>query len=97
MEVEAKFVLPSQKVFKQLQRIDHLAGYVLSEGGPKVVQDQYLDTDDRHLLAAGYACRRRIQPEGIVMALKGLGGVDGAIHRREELEVHLPTDQSNQA
>jgi CHAD domain-containing protein len=93
VEIEAKFAVPDVETFRRLRAADQLAGLALSEAQIKQVSDTYLDTPDRSILAAGYACRRREEPEGIVMTLKGLRGLEGAVHRREELEVQLPVDQ----
>ena len=92
MEIEAKFVLPDMDTFQRLQTVDRLAGFALSAGRVKQVRDTYLDTVGRLILSAGYACRRREQSEGILITLKGLGGAQGAVHRREELEVLIPSD-----
>jgi inorganic triphosphatase YgiF len=92
MEIEAKFALPDRDVFQRLQTIDRLADFVLSAGQIKQVRDTYLDTAGRRILRAGYACRRREESEGILITLKGLGGAQGAVHRREELEVLMPSD-----
>ena len=91
MEVEAKFVVPDGETFQRLQRIDHLAGFALSEDRVKHVRDTYLDTSERAILASGYACRQRIQHGGVLITVKGLRDAEGAIHRREELEVWLPS------
>lgn len=92
MEIEAKFVLPDVEILQRLQAADHLAGLALSEGRVKQLQDTYLDTTERVILTAGYACRQRKQDgERVLMTLKGLGGVENAIHRREELETLLPS------
>jgi inorganic triphosphatase YgiF len=93
MEIEAKFALPDAEVLQRLQAADHLADFMLSEGQIKQVHDTYLDTADRLILAASYACRRREGSEGILITLKRLKGAEGAVHRREELEVLLPADQ----
>ena len=92
MEIEAKFALPDVETLQRLQAADHLAGFTLSAGQVKEVRDTYLDTADRAILAAGYACRRREQGEDILITLKGLGGAEGAVHRREELEILLADD-----
>jgi inorganic triphosphatase YgiF len=92
MEIEAKFALPDRDVFQRLQTVDRLADFVLSAGQIKQVRDTYLDTAGRRILRAGYACRRREESEGILITLKGLGGAQGAVHRREELEVLMPSD-----
>jgi len=97
MEIEAKFTLSDRATFQQLQEIEALAGYHLAASEVRAVQDEYLDTTDRQLLGAGYACRRRTHPDGVLMTLKGLGGAEGAVHRREELEIQLPTAQPVEA
>jgi len=93
MEIEAKFALPDEETFQRLRAADHLAGFALSTGRVKEVRDTYLDTAGRLILAAGYACRRRELGDQVIMTLKGLGGAEGGVHRREELEVMLPADQ----
>ena len=92
MEIEAKFVLPDMDTFQRLQSVDRLGGFTLSADRVKQVRDTYLDTAGRVILRAGYACRRREESEGILITLKGLGGAQGAIHRREELQVLIPSD-----
>ncbi len=92
MEIEAKFVLPDVDTFQRLQTVDCLAGFTLSANRVKQVRDTYLDTAGRVILHAGYACRRREESEGLLITLKGLGGAQGAIHRREELEVLVPSE-----
>jgi CHAD domain-containing protein/transposase-like protein len=94
MEIEAKFALPDAETYRDLLVVEHLAGFTLSAGRTRQMRDTYLDTADRAILEAGYACRRREQDEGILITLKQLGGVEGAIHRREELEVTLAADAS---
>ena len=93
MEIEAKFVVPDGETFQRLQAVDDLTGFALSAGRVKQVRDTYVDTVERTILAAGYACRQREQKqvEGVLLTLKGLGGAEGGVHRREELQVLLPT------
>jgi len=92
MEIEAKFVLPDRETFRRLEEIDGLVGYALSQGQVKQVRDTYFDTAERTILASGYACRRRAQDGNMVLTLKRLTGVQGAVHRREEMESPLPSD-----
>lgn len=87
MEIEAKFIVPDRETFDRLQAAPALAGFAVGPGKDKPVQDTYLDTPARQVLAAGYALRQRRQPDGILYTLKGLGGAGGAIHLREEVEV----------
>jgi triphosphatase len=97
MEIEVKLSIPNQETFERLKQVESLIGYRLSGIQAKNVQDHYLDTASRTLLAHGYACRRREQAGQMLITLKGLGGVEGAIHRREELEVQLQRVQPPQA
>jgi inorganic triphosphatase YgiF len=92
MEIEAKLAVPDIETFQRLQAADSLGGFALSADQVKQVRDIYLDTAERLILAAGYACRRRERGQEVLMTLKGLGGAAGAVHRREELEVALPED-----
>ena len=99
MEIEAKFSIPDQAVFEQLCQLEALAGYRLEPAGVKSVYDRYLDTDERAILRAGYACRVRrkrseTEPAPAIATLKGLGGADAAsgIHRRQEYEVQVDDD-----
>ena len=92
MEIEAKFALPDAEVYRRLQEADCLDGFALSAGKVKHVRDIYLDTANRAILAAGYSCRRREQKDTLLITLKRLEKAEEAIHRREELEVLLPTD-----
>lgn len=91
MEIEAKFTVPDPGVYWRLQTTERLAGYELSTQEVQDNYDTYLDTSKRHILAAGYSCRRRRLPDGILMTLKSLSEAKGAIHRRQVFEVALPT------
>jgi CHAD domain-containing protein len=93
MEIEAKFAVPDSETFQRLQTIDQLAGFALGTGRVKQVHDTYLDTPGQLILAAGYACRRREQDGRILMTLKGLETIAGAVQRREELEVTLSSNE----
>ncbi len=93
MEIEAKFSLPDVDTLRRLRADDHLATFTLSAGKTKQVHDTYLDTPDHAVLAAGFALRQREQEGGTLITVKGLGGAQGAVHRREELEILLPADQ----
>jgi len=94
VEIEAKFTLTSE-AFGRLLGANRIAEYTVGEGKTKRVRDTYLDTCQQRLLAAGYACRRRTAEgrDGLVITLKSLGSTDGAVHRREELEIALEEDR----
>lgn len=89
MEIEAKFAIPNRQVYRTLLRLRELAGYTLIPTAAARVTDRYFDTADGRLLAAGYACRLRRESTSVLATLKGLGGAQGALHRREEQEVRL--------
>jgi len=93
VEVEAKFVVPDVETFQRLQATEHLGVFALLGGETKRVRDIYLDTAERAILVSGYTCRQRIQDDLILITLKRLRGSEGAIHRREELEVSLLSEQ----
>jgi inorganic triphosphatase YgiF len=90
VEIEAKFNVPDREVWQRLQALDRLAGFDLVAGRVKRVRDIYLDTPDRHIFYAGYACRLRRQDDEYLITLKALGGAQDAIHRRQELEATVP-------
>jgi len=89
MEIEAKFAVPDEVTWLKLQMVDQIAGYALSPGKTKQVHDTFMDTPDRSILASGHVCRRREADGQIVMTLKSGQTVEGAVHRREELEITL--------
>jgi CHAD domain-containing protein len=99
MEIEAKFSVSDRATFDRLRQLTELAGYRLEWVGVKRIHDRYLDTKDRAILRAGYACRVRhkrsdpeaVEEENYVATLKGLGGADAnsGIHQRTEYEVQV--------
>ena len=95
-EIEAKFVIPDAGVSRRLKLLRRLAGFTLGERKVSRVQDTYLDTRDRSLMTAGLACRVRRQSDGqLLLTVKGLGASTGGIHRRDELELLLPAEESD--
>ena len=65
------------------------SGFTLVPRGLRRQLDAYVDTEGGALRAAGVALRRR-QVDGERLAtLKTLGGVSGALHERDELELPL--------
>lgn len=89
MEIEAKFAVPDEATWLKLQLVEQIAGYALSPGKTKLMHDTFVDTPDRAILAARHVCRKREVDGQIVMTLKSGQTVEGAVHRREELEVTL--------
>ena len=90
MEIEAKFAVPNRAVYRELAHLRMLAGYTLVPVGVAQVADRYFDTADGRLLTGGYACRLRAEGDALIATLKGIGGAQGAVHRRAEEEVRLP-------
>lgn len=91
-EIEVKFVIPDSATFRRLQSLTDIAGYSLSPPSIHRIRDTYLDTVERSILSAGFACRRREDNGRILMTLKALTPPRGVIHEREELEVLLSED-----
>jgi inorganic triphosphatase YgiF len=89
MEIEAKFAVPDEVTWLKLQAVEQIAGYVLSPGMTKQVHDTFVDTPNRSILASRHVCRMREVDGQIVMTLKSGQTVEGAVHRREELEITL--------
>jgi inorganic triphosphatase YgiF len=89
MEIEAKFAVPDEATWFKLQTVDQIAGYALSPGKTKQVHDTFVDTPDRAILASRHVCRKREIDGQILMTLKSGQTVEGAVHRREELEITL--------
>jgi CHAD domain-containing protein len=94
-EIEAKFILPDAAAFLRLQQIDRLAGYTLGPHQVEELCDTFLDTAGRAILSAGYYCRQREYGgvPGVWITVKSLGGGEGAVFRREELQISLPAPQ----
>jgi CHAD domain-containing protein len=90
MEIEAKFCLPDPEALQRFQAATQIAGFPLGKGRTVEVHDTYIDTRERKILTAGYACRLRQEPGGVRVTLKGLGETSGTIHKRQETEILLP-------
>jgi CHAD domain-containing protein len=92
MEIEAKYTLPDRETLERLLSLTALGDYELRLAGEQEVVDRYYDTPEGAVRAGGYALRlRENKRKGRWRgALKGLGGAEGALHRREEHEVDVP-------
>ena len=90
MEIEAKLKVADADTLQRLRSLKHLACFDVLPGRTCEVHDTYLDSPDRRMLAAGLSCRLRRQDDAARITLKGLGGSDGAVHRRAEQEILLP-------
>ena len=105
MEIEAKYTTSDPSQFARLLKVDALGDYSLKPIEEQYITDHYIDTPNRAIWQGGYACRMReknvdksqfIKGEWLV-TVKGRGGVEGAIHQREEYEMKVqpgtPTQQ----
>lgn len=86
MERELKFSGEDAVAFEALRTATDVGGFPAGPGDLGAFTDVYLDTADRRILAAGYACRLRRKGDEWLATLKGLGGATGALHEREEIE-----------
>lgn len=89
IEIEAKYAVPDERTFARLLRSTRMGSCVLRARGEVDVVDRYLDTTDRALARGGWACRVReiAGGSGWTVAIKELGRVRGAVHRRREHEI----------
>jgi len=97
VEVEVKFALPDLETLNKLKTLDTLGDYTLLPGKVIQMKDRYLDTADKRLFSAGFALRQRSVGGQTAMQLKGRGGVEGAVHRREEISLTLPAENAAEA
>ena len=59
MEIESKFLVPEEIDFNALGSLSSLACYNLSEAKIQIVEDIFLDTQNRSIMTAGYYLRIR--------------------------------------
>lgn len=92
VEIESKFLVPEETDFKALENLSRLASYTISEAQIQLIEDAFLDTENKDIMAAGYYLRvRKASGEkGKWVTIKSLGGFKGGTHRREEHVSFLP-------
>ena len=95
IETEVKFSVPNKKIFDVLKSLTLLNGFKFESIGTKINADRYLDTPDRRLLQAGYACRVRNQKDKLVLTLKSLTPARGGLHKRQEIESEVLGESPN--
>lgn len=91
MELELKYRAADDDVLEQLARVTGIGPARLDAPRAATEIDRYLDTPDRRLAAARWACRLRIRDGVTIVSLKGpaVAAVDtdpAALHRRPEIE-----------
>ncbi|MBE7555916.1 MAG: CHAD domain-containing protein [Anaerolineales bacterium] len=94
IETEAKFVIPDSSTFAALQKLTHLGDFELKSIGVKAAVDRYLDTADKRLYQAGWACRLRSIAAKQLLTLKSLTPAQDKLHRRRELEIEVEPAQA---
>lgn len=92
IEIEAKFLVPDEATFEQLQQLTAVGEFELKPKGTKKITDRYVDTPERHLFQAKFAGRLRLKGETQIFTLKSLTPAEGQLHRRQELESVIPSD-----
>jgi inorganic triphosphatase YgiF len=87
-EVELKYRADGPAALDHLAAVDRLGPARLGPPHTAVETDRYLDTDDRRVAAARWACRLRSRGRATRISLKGpaTGGSRGELHRRPEVE-----------
>jgi CHAD domain-containing protein/transposase-like protein len=93
IETEAKFVVPDSSTLAALQKLTRLADFELKSIGVKATVDRYLDTADKRLYQAGWACRLRNIADKQLITLKSTTPVQDNLHRRRELETEIEPSQ----
>lgn len=97
LEVEAKFFIPSEKVFRALLAQDRIGAFTLRSPRKELVTDTYYDSPEGLLAASGCGCRVRVVGGKSVLTLKQPGKVATGVHAREELESSLPKSKRSPA
>ena len=86
MEIETKYAIPDEAVYRRLCDLDELAGAPLTDRQAGRVWDRYYDTATYDFLNAGYTYRVRNKGGRVIVTLKSLAAASGALHSREEYE-----------
>jgi len=91
LETELKLSATGPVPLRRLAGLPRLGQLQLGPAETFLELDRYLDTADGRLAAAKWACRLRRRSRTHLVSLKGppvevIGGLDGALHRRPEIE-----------
>lgn len=93
IEVEVKFIVPDISILSGLPKKARLGSFDVTPLGSQRVVDHYLDTADKRLYLAGFACRVRIIKDRQILTLKSLTPATGHIHRRQEIEMEVASER----
>lgn len=90
-ETELKFSLMDEHVpsAAELEVALSAEGFAVGAADRAVHKDRYYDDSRLSLARAGLALRRRMAEGEMLATLKTLGSVEGALHRREEIELPI--------
>ncbi len=88
IEAELKYRATDDRPLRRLEKLDRLGPADLGPVSIALELDRYLDTVDRRLAAARWACRLRTRDGRTIVSLKGPAEHAAAdpVHRRAELE-----------
>ena len=88
LEVELKLAARDDEPLRHLAGAPSLGPAALGQARHVAETDRYLDTANRHLAAAGWACRLRSRGPRTIISLKGPAEhrAGEALHRRPEIE-----------
>jgi len=91
LETELKLSATGPTPLRRLAGMPRLGHMQLGTAQTFLELDQYLDTADGRLAAGKWACRLRRRSRTHLVSLKGppvagIGGLEGALHRRPEIE-----------
>ncbi|SMP67826.1 CYTH and CHAD domain-containing protein [Anoxynatronum buryatiense] len=92
-EIELKLLLLQSPDHSVFWRIPHLRQGLQSKPVTDMLVSTYYDTPDHDLLQKGYTYRVRREATGWMATVKGMGTVEGGLHRREEWNSPLPEGQ----
>lgn len=90
MEIEAKLQAPNHLALHQLPAALDAEGFYVTDPGLVYSTDHYLDTEDLHLRAAGWALRVRDLGTRKLVTLKALRPIENGLAKREEIEEPAP-------
>ena len=86
VEIELKLAAPDPESLAGLPAVlSEFFDEVRAEE-PAELRDIYVDTEDWRLFRAGLGCRARVSERGMLLTLKGLGGIEGGWASRFEVE-----------
>ncbi|MDM8528357.1 CYTH domain-containing protein [Anaerolineales bacterium HSG24] len=91
-ETEAKFIIPNPQIFAAIQTLDRLGQFQLEPLSTQTVVDHYVDTADKLVFQANYACRIRDGETKKKLTLKSLTAATSHIHARLEIEAIITGD-----